>query len=372
MNITPIYTHTPPLSQPLSSGKATEVVLIDTLIDQFEKHLIELASQPGKDPKVIELEIYEAISKWLTYHTVNPEKTFCIPFFFGAGVELIEFRPILLSLAGGTYAYLLKPTERHEISPIFSFRGTTPKTASGTLVADMGLRAWAEALFSFELTPALRAGASVIANNYERLSRMVAELRSNPLFIGHSLGGTVSFEFATLFGNHTKGAYSFNSPGISRRAKRVYKKLKEPFEAIAFSTVGDPIKIFSQGRTLGSRVVVSPRNPNLSKAQRHGTCVLPTAREVTEVKEKSTAKKVAIFCAKLLLAIPYRAALLLFGLVSLTVEIYHLTGRGDSLRVLERASNEVHSAALEQKMGEIDSSICAASVFTSHLRTQST
>ncbi len=314
---------------------------------------------------MLEKEIHEAISKWLTYHTVEPSEEIFIPIFMDNRFKLIPFQPILVNLAGGTVAYLLKPIENPEVSPIFTFRGTALKTCSGSLVADMGIRAWAEAFFSWELTPGLRAGASIIANNRDKISRLMINLTANPVFIGHSLGATVALEFAALFGARTKAAYGFNSPGISRKAKRAYKKLTTPFEAIAFSTVGDPIKIFAQGRTLDREIRVTPGNSPLSTSQKHSTCVLSSAQELAEIKQKSTAKKVAIFIAKLIIAIPYRALFLLFGLISLGVELYHLSGIGDTFKVCHKIASDAYKFT---QGTELEKTILAAHYYTKIIR----
>ncbi len=318
--------------------------------------------------EIIKLEL---ISKILSYDVLPTILT--LPTIIDNSYQLITFSVEIMLLHDGNRGYNILPMSgKDKISPIMLFQGTSIKTSSGSLVADLGFSAIKQDLFSLEFFPAHDVGRQVVEKGSTYISNL---LKSNQergfkksIMTGHSLGGKLASSFAIDGQNpeYIDLVITFNAPGITKNELDKYRQLEKPFEALAYTTEGDYIgNLIAPRRFYKKQITIQPKDIPLKLKTKHTTCVLSSkdytlkieAPPLTRTRLKLLRTFLRFILVGFIVSFAYRFFVLLIPAIA--VEIIHKTKVWDKVEPSHKAAhtyrNDLNNTHTEEQKNELTS-----------------
>lgn len=208
-------------------------------------HLLNLAHQKIKKPKICELASLEILAKVVAYRNLRENMTLNIAVINHQNqVEFVEFViDTIFDLWKTHFAFGLIPKSNSNINPILLFRGT-----DFSLLSESG-----RASIISDLDPD-GPGKRLYFNSRSSIRHWLIQMENTgkkARVVGHSLGGvlalyTLLFEHGLLAKEPHAPSYAFNPPGVSEELLEDWSLItdseKPPF--ITFVTRGDIISKF--------------------------------------------------------------------------------------------------------------------------------
>ncbi len=364
---------TPTLTGHLSSNQTSVLSPRPYLQAGIYEDLIPIVAQVKSGILSVEkanLIVHELIAKVLAYEVLDPDQTIFLPTLVDDSFIFCPFKPLFINLHDGNAAYLLLPEATDlGISPILSFRGTSPTSSSGSIKANIGFSAIRAGLFSTEMFPTWDAGRNVIEKDHHLITHILADCASRGYgkctLTGHSLGGKLASSFAVEGTNaqYVKEVIAFNSPGVSSSDLNRYNRLTEKFKASVYTTQNDAINFFCRTRFLGEKFTITPRDiPLKTIADQHCRCILSSAdcNITTETARKTMNKfRKGLRILSYICVVGFVAAIAwrIFGLClpALAAKALHAKGSWNKLKRAYQSTSKYYASLSGNPLMKIES-----------------